>query len=120
MATYKRHSTALKLQLVHAYLNGEGSYKELAARHNINHSLLVLRVQKFQRGDITEEQDQAETIADYEAKIAPLERKIGQFTMEVDFLLKKTGMRTTSRIREPPLITVGPATVYPLRGDAKS
>jgi transposase-like protein len=58
MATYKRHSTALKLQLVHAYLNGEGSYKELAAKHSIDHSLLVLWVQKFQRGEITEEQDQ--------------------------------------------------------------
>jgi transposase-like protein len=57
MATYKRHSTALKLQLVHPYLNGEGSYKQLAAQHSINHSLLVLWVQKFQRGEITEEQD---------------------------------------------------------------
>ena len=57
MATYKRHSTALKLQLVHAYLYGEGSYKELAARHCINHSLLVLWAQKSQRGEITEEQD---------------------------------------------------------------
>ena len=119
MATYKRHSTALKLQLVHAYLNGEGSYKELPARHSINHSLLVLWVQKFQRGEITEEQDQAETIAEYEAKIAALERKIGQLTLEVD-LLKKTGMRATSRTSESPSITAGPATGYPLRGDAKS
>src|SRR5438132_6301763 len=61
MATYKRHSTALKLQLVHPYLNGEGSYKQLAAQHSINHFLLVLWVQKFQRGEITEEQDQAAT-----------------------------------------------------------
>lgn len=96
-----------------------GQLQGLAARHSVNHSLLVLWVQKFQRGEITEEQDQAETIAEYEAKIAALERKIGQLTMEVD-LLKKTGMRTTSRTSEPPSITAGPATVYPLRGDAKS
>ncbi|UUZ68833.1 hypothetical protein LP416_02790 [Polaromonas sp. P2-4] len=28
-----QHRTALKFQLVHAYLNGEGRYKELAAKH---------------------------------------------------------------------------------------
>ena len=48
MGTYKRHSTELRLQLVHAYLNGEGSYQDLAAKHGINHSLLILWVRKCQ------------------------------------------------------------------------
>jgi transposase-like protein len=41
MAIYARHSAAFKLELVRVYLNGEGSYKELAARHGIGHSLLL-------------------------------------------------------------------------------
>lgn len=122
MITYKRHSTALKLQLVHAYMNGEGSCKQLAARHNINYALLILWVQKFQRGEITEEQDQPETVAEYEAKIAALERKVGQLTMELDFL-KKTDKLAARSKSEPPSITAGRkglAPVFPLRRDVKS
>lgn len=88
MATYRRHSTALKLELVHAYLNGEGSFKDLARRHNISHSLLMVWVKKFEAGEITEEQDQSETVREYEAKIAALERKVGQLTMLLDGLKK--------------------------------
>jgi transposase len=116
MATYRRHSTAFKLQLVHAYLNGEGSYKELAARHGIGHSLLLLWVRKFQAGEITEEQDQSETVREYEAKIAVLERKVGQLTMQLDVLKKITPALTNTS--DTLSIIVGPK-VSPLRKDAK-
>src|SRR5882757_6333676 len=107
MATYRRHSTAFKLQLVHAYLNGEGSYKELAARHGIGHSLLLLWVRKFQAGEITEEQDQSETLREYEATIAALERKVGQLTMQLDVLKKITPPPTPST-NDDSLIIAGP------------
>jgi hypothetical protein len=45
-------------------------------------------------------------VRDYEAKIASLERKIGQLVMEVD-LLKKGGRARPSA--EPPSIVSGPA-----------
>ncbi len=118
MANYRRHSTEFKLQLVHAYLNGEGSYKDLAAKHGINHSLLILWVRKFQAGEITEEQDQSEALRDSQAKIAALERKVGQLTMELD-LLKKTEPLVTPRGGGEPSIIAGPK-VFPLRKDAKS
>ena len=116
MANYRRHSTEFKLQLVHAYLNGEGSYKELAARHGIGHSLLLLWVKKFQAGEITEEQDQSETVREYEARIAALERKVGQLTMQLD-VLKKITPPPTSKSDES-LIIAGPK-VSLLRKDAK-
>jgi transposase-like protein len=47
MTSYRRHSTALKLQRVHAHFNGEGSYKKLAARHDLNHSLWYCGYRSF-------------------------------------------------------------------------
>jgi transposase-like protein len=48
---YRRHSTTFKLELVRAYLNGEGGYKTIARKHDISHALLMLWVEKYQRGD---------------------------------------------------------------------
>ncbi len=41
---YRRHSTTFKLELVRAYLNGEGGYKTIARKHDISHALLKIRV----------------------------------------------------------------------------
>ena len=86
---YRNYSSEFKLSLVHAYLNGEGGYKAIAKQHGIWGTLLVQWVQKFQRGELTEEIDQADRVRDYEAKIAALERKVGQLVMEVDLLKKR-------------------------------
>lgn len=74
---HRRHSAQLKLQLVRAYLNGEGSFKTIAKQHDISHALLMTWVDKYRRGEITEEIEDAESIADYRTQIAALERKIG-------------------------------------------
>ena len=37
----RRYSVEFKLQLVRAYLSGEGSLKGIAGQHGINHSLLI-------------------------------------------------------------------------------
>jgi transposase len=46
-------------------------------------------------------------MADYEAKIAALERKVGQLTMELD-LVKKTVHLKTVRNSEPSSVISGP------------
>jgi len=53
-------------------------------------------VEKHRAGEITEQTDQAERLREAEAKVARLERKIGQLVMEVD-LLKKRGVNTAAR-----------------------
>jgi transposase-like protein len=102
---YRSYSTEFKLAVVHAYLNGEGGFKAIARQHGICHALVILWVRKFQRGELTEELDQAEKVHEYEAKIATLERKVGQLVMEIE-LLKKRG--PTLPNGEPLSIVSGP------------
>ena len=45
-------------------------------------------VPKFERGELVEEEAQADKLRDYEAKIASIERKIGQLVTEVDSIKK--------------------------------
>jgi len=85
---HRRHPTELKLRLVEAYLNGEGSLKSIARTLDITHTLLMIWVDKFRRGELTDEIDYVERSREAEAKIAALERKVGQLTMEVDVLKK--------------------------------
>ena len=83
---HRRHPLDLKLRLVQAYLNGEGSLQSLAKANDITHTLLSIWVDKYRRGELNGELDQSERQRDYEAKIAALERKVGQLTMEIDLL----------------------------------
>lgn len=49
---HRRLSTEFKLQLVQSYLDGEGSVKGIASRHGIGHSLLLLWIDKYRRGEL--------------------------------------------------------------------
>ena len=102
---HRRHSTAFKLELVRAYLNGEGSYKSIANKHDISHALLMTWVEKYQAGDLSEEIHDAEKVREYEATIAALERKIGQLVMELDLVKKRDQIQ---RSAEPLSIVSGP------------
>ena len=51
-------------------------------------NLLQMWVTQYDRGDLNEEVAIASVVVDYEAKIAALERKVGQLTMEIDLLKK--------------------------------
>lgn len=75
---HRRHSTEFKLRIVQAYLNGEGSIKGIARQHEISHNLLRIWLEKFRRGELTEEGDRKERLREYEVKVAALERKVGQ------------------------------------------
>jgi len=83
---YRRYSVDFKLQLVRSYLSGEGSLKGIAGQYQINHSLLVYWLRKYQAGELTDEDSLADQVHEYEAQIAALERKVGQLTMELDAL----------------------------------
>lgn len=52
--------------------------KSIAKAHDITHMLLMIRVDKYRRGELTNEIDYVERARDAEAKIAALERKVGQ------------------------------------------
>jgi transposase len=55
----------------------------------ISANLIQLWLAQHDRGELNAEEAAASTMAEYEAKIAALERKVGQLTMELDLVKKR-------------------------------
>ncbi len=89
MARYRTYSIEFKRQVVQEYLSGEVSLHALAKQHRVSRNLIRVWLKKYESGEFTEEAALAASLEEYEARIAQLERKVGQLTMEND-LLKKT------------------------------
>ncbi len=102
---HRRHSTVFKLELIRAYLNGEGRYKALARKHDISHALLMIWVEKYQKGEISEAVSDSGKVREYEARIGALERKIGPRVMELDLFKKRERILPQG---EPLSIVCGP------------
>lgn len=113
---YQSYSTEFKVRLAQTCLAGEGTIKGLARQHSIVPSLLRLWIEKYRRGHFDEKEILVEKTNEYEAKIAALERKVGQLTMEVDVLKKLRG--PTSPPDEMPSVISGPV-VFPSPKDAE-
>ena len=94
---HRRYSTEFKIQLVQAYLGGEGSARSIATRHEVPHSLLMVWIKKYEAGDLIREIHLQEEVVEYGAKIAALERKIGQLTMELDVMKKRALIRPSQQ-----------------------
>lgn len=86
--TYRHYSTEFKLGLIEAYLAGRGTVRSLSTAAGINHSLFYFWLGKYERGELTAEGQHDEELLEAEHKIAALERKVGQLTMELDLLKK--------------------------------
>jgi transposase-like protein len=63
---------------------------------NLSPNLMQLWLTQFDRGELDAEEAAASTVAEYEAHIAALERKVGQLTMELDLLKKTHRLRLVS------------------------
>ena len=94
MARYRTYTIEFERQLVEEHLGGVG-LTELARRHDISRELLRTRVKKYEAGEFTGDGPARPDRRAYEAKIAGLERKVGQLTMELDLL--KKGLRSARR-----------------------
>jgi transposase len=88
MARHRSFSFEFKRQVVLDFLEGREGMRELARKYSLSRNLIRLWVQKYEAGELTDEVVDAVRIAEYEGKIAELERKVGQLTMEVDLLKK--------------------------------
>ena len=75
--------------------------------HHISANLIHMWLTQFDRGELSSEEAEASVIAEYEAKIAALERKVGQLTMELD-LVKKTPRPPHGASNERSSIVTGP------------
>jgi len=85
MARHRTHSIEFKRQVVQEFLGGETLYA-LAKRHGLSRHLIRIWVAKFDAGHLDSDQGAAHLLADYEARIAALERLAGKLALENDFL----------------------------------
>ena len=79
MATHRRHSLESKRHVVQEYLSGE-TLHGLAKRHDLARNLVRIWVQKCEAGDFDDDAQAADLLQAYEARIAALERLVGQQT----------------------------------------
>ena len=97
MAHYRTYTIEFKRRLVEEHLSGGAGLSELARRHDISRELLRIWVRKHEAGELAGGRPATPDRRVYEAKIASLERKVGQLTLELDLL--KRGLASARRAR---------------------
>ena len=95
MARYRTWTVEFKRQVIEEHLGGGTSLSQLARRHDISRELLRTWVKKHEAGELAGGRTVTPDRRACEAKIAGLERKVGQLTMELDLL--KKGLRSARR-----------------------
>jgi transposase len=85
MAKHGTHSIEFKRQVVQEFLAGESPHA-LAKRHSISRNLIKIWVAKYEAGGLDSDTAAADVLADYEARIAALERLVGKLALENEFL----------------------------------
>ena len=96
MARYRTYTIEFKRRVAEEHLGGV-SLNEPARRHDISRELLRTWVKKYEAGEFAGDGPPRANGRAYEAKIASLERKVGQLTMELDLL--KKGLTSARRAR---------------------
>ena len=102
---YRRHSLEFKLQLCSDIRSGALGRSEARRKHSISANLIQLWLTQYDRGELKVEEVEASMVNEYEAKIAALERKVGQLTMELDLLKKAPRLRLVSASEDSSIIS---------------
>ena len=102
---YRRHSAQFKLQLCHDIRSGTIGRKEAQRKYSLSANLVHLWLTQYDRGELDGEEVEAAVLTEYEAKIAALERKVGQLTMELDLLKKTPRLRLASDSEKSSIVT---------------
>lgn len=87
----KTHSKQFKFKVILQLLKGEETLQQICSQHAIHASVLQRWKKQFMENgaDVFEESGKSKTGQEAGAeKMGPLERKIGQLTMELDFAKK--------------------------------
>ena len=87
MPRHRRHSIEFKRQVVAEYHAGESAHV-LGRRHDLSRNLIRIWVEKAGAGELDQDVEAADLLGAYEAKIAALERLVGQQALEIEFLKK--------------------------------
>ncbi len=90
--------------------------RNVQKKSHLSANLIQLWLAQFERSELAGEEVEPSTVIDYEARIAPPERKIGRPTAQLD-LVKNN--RACGWWRQPELIDRRPPEGSPVRRDAK-
>jgi transposase len=115
MSKQRTHSIEFKRQIAQEFIAGE-TLHALAKRHDISRTLIRIWVKKFEAGAFDEDARAADLLAEYEAKIAALERMVGRQALEIEFL--KGALRNAPRPRSASTSVIAGPTVSPSPKDA--
>jgi transposase len=85
MPRHRRHSIEFKRQVVAEYQAGESAHV-LGRRHDLSRNLIRIWVEKAGAGALDRDQEAADLLGAYEARIAALERMVGRQALEIEFL----------------------------------
>src|SRR5215212_7886048 len=117
-APYRRHSPEFKLQLCREIRSGELRRRDAQLKYGLSAALVHTWLTQFDRGDVAVEgATDPVLVAEYEARTAALERKVGQLTTELDLQKKAPRLRLVSASETSSIIS-GPKAA-PSDGDAK-
>jgi transposase-like protein len=93
---YRRHAPQFKLKLCQDIRSGALGRRDAQKKYSLSANPIQFWLTQFDRGELTGEEVEASVVIDYEAKIAALERKVGQLTMELDLVKKTPRLRLVS------------------------
>ena len=116
MGKYRNYSIEFKKQLAVELLEGRASLAELGRRHGIERSLIRLWSKKFEAGEYDDDSAQAHTLGEYEMRIADLERKVGQLTMELELAKKGARARPMSKDVVSSIVSGPTRALRPVKG----
>jgi transposase len=111
----RRHSPQFKLQLCQELRAGVLTRVEAGKKYGLAYSVMQHWLRQYDRGELTGDVAEATVVGEYEAKIAALERKVGQLTMELELLKKMPHLRLVSDSASSSIVT-GPPVVPSGRG----
>jgi transposase len=117
---YRTHTREFKLQLCRQIRSGELRHADAQQQYRLSSALIYEWLKRFDRGELDPDAvvgQEASVVAEYQARIADLERMVGQLTMELD-LVKKTQRLRLAVNNESSLIISGPRAA-PSEKDAK-
>ena len=114
---HRRHSLAFKLQVCGEVSSGVLSWREAQRLYGLSPSSIRVWLAHYHGNEREMKKTDPSLLAEYEAKVAALERKVGQLTMEIE-LLKKTQRQRRANTSVPSSVVSGPRLV-PSEGDAK-
>src|SRR5216684_8000313 len=115
MAKHRSYSVEFKRQVVQDYLAGETLYG-LAKQHDISRNLIRIWIAKHEAGALDSDTAAADMLAEYDARIAALERLVGKLALENEFL--KGASRQARLPRSASISVIAGALASPLPKDA--